>query len=311
MGLGFFDQTPANMGAAYAGVEAAYTADDVYFQGIEAELSPGAMVLLLPQIPFPESSSVTGQLASAQLIPFLHTNSLRWTNGGIKGRPAADWPTTLAAYGADRVAELAALAGCDGVLVDRSASIDSGAELEAAIRAATGAAPIVDSTGRFAFYDIARYRAGVEGALSASDLARERSEVLNPVVAYPSPGFHPGLTKTGEEAFIVRTVAAEFSLVNDAQSSRQVRLTFDVLGAAGDTAIVTSPNGRTITAELVGDRLSIDEIIDVPVGRTLVGVTVNPGPAGTLGAEISTPSVIDLGLADLLTDTGPLVDNAL
>ncbi|MFB2599312.1 hypothetical protein ACEXQE_16085 [Herbiconiux sp. P17] len=151
--LAVWDQIPPIDPAARAATVASYDSDDGFVQQVEATVDPGCLIYQLPYIPFPESPPVNGVTDSDELRPFLHSDDLRWSAGGIKGRAPID---DVGAYASLAVpAMLMALDGIDacGIVVDRAAYTDHGDDIVAQLERATGnAASAFDSTdGRFTF----------------------------------------------------------------------------------------------------------------------------------------------------------------
>ena len=297
LGVGYFDQTPGNSDAEYAGNALAYREDQTYFAALEGRLPDQAMVLVLPYVPFPESSAVTGLLASEQLVPYLHTSTVRWSNGGIKGRPTADWPGQLAHYGDEHAAMLAVLAGFDGILVDRRAAADGGVALETALKP-TDASPEVSPNGRFAFYDLASEAAALTERENSEQMAAAAALITNPVVAYRSPDF--GLDSEGN--LIVNAGSARFSLANATGEARRVRLSFTVPGAyAGGHLTVVFPDGSTIERALDSDETAVTRTLTVPAGIHFVLLSVidaNGAPVPEL--TIGMPVAWNTAVADLI-----------
>jgi phosphoglycerol transferase len=151
--LAVWDQIPPIEPAARAATVASYDSDDAFVKQVEQTVAPGCLIYQLPYIPFPESPPVNGVTDSDELRPFLHSDDLRWSAGGIKGRAPID---EVGAYASLAVpAMLMALHGIDacGIVVDRAAYTDHGDDIVAQLERATGTgASAFDSTdGRFTF----------------------------------------------------------------------------------------------------------------------------------------------------------------
>jgi hypothetical protein len=246
--VGFVDQTPADVGDSYASTKASYEADKAWVASIEDTLDAGAMVLMLPYIPFPENSASNGVLASDQLVPYLHSTQLRWSNGGIKGRPTADWPGTLENYQADDLPTLASSAGFSAIVVDRSASIDGGVALEESLVDLLGETPDVSTSGRFAFFDLRDYRDGLASQIPSDELARIGALVTDPVMLYPAPDFYSGYDKDGNVQLLSGKPLPRFTLTNSRDEARKVTVSFTIASGVPDGSVtVTWPDGSTTT----------------------------------------------------------------
>jgi hypothetical protein len=246
--VGFVDQTPGDTGDGYAATKERFESDRAWVASVEDTLDAGDMVLMLPYIPFPENSSSNGVLASDQLIPYLHSENLRWSNGGIKGRPTSDWPGTLAGYPSDRLLTLAASADFSAVVVDRAASLDGGVALEEELAAQLDQAPVVSGSGRFAFYDIRDYRAALAAEVPDDELDRIGTLVTDPAMLYPAPDFYSGFDADGLDQLLTSKPLPRFTLTNGLDEAREVTVEFTVTSAVADGSVtVTWPDGSTST----------------------------------------------------------------
>jgi phosphoglycerol transferase len=300
IGVAFVDQTPGDAAANYSRDAQRFADDNAYFGTIEASLPAKAMVLMLPYIPFPENSAPNGALASDQLIPYLHTSELRWSNGGIKGRPAADWPGQLANYPENDVALLGAVAGASGVLVERAALADRGASLEASLTSATGTQPLVSPSGEYAFYDV---RALTDG----KDDPAIRALLTDPVTPYGSPGFADILDESKKPAWGSLINQTSFTLANPTDSAISVTLSFDVTAPAGlSSTTITLPGQAAQTIQPVNGVASFSSTFDVAPGHSLVSVTALDGAGQPLPKFLLTNvSVVQTPVADFLSERSP------
>ena len=72
-----------------------FASDQQFVQNIEAQLPAASMVFQYPYVEFPESPAVNGVADADQLRMYLHSTTLRWSGGGIRGRPTSDWPAVV------------------------------------------------------------------------------------------------------------------------------------------------------------------------------------------------------------------------
>jgi phosphoglycerol transferase len=154
--LGIWDQIPPVDAAARAATVASYDSDETFTEQIEATVDPGCLIYQLPYIAFPESPPVNGVTDSDELRPFLHSEDLRWSAGGIKGRAPIDEVGAYASLPAEQMLpELAGIGAC-AIVLDRAAYTDQGStavgQLQAAIGEPTTAFDSPD--GRFTFLEL-------------------------------------------------------------------------------------------------------------------------------------------------------------
>ena len=144
----------ARVAPNYAVADAAYASDRAWVEGIEAVMPTNSAIFQFPVRPFPEVPPTYDLQDYDLLRPYLHSKGLRWSYGGVKGRPESDWQQRVTDTDLPRT--LAGLAGMGftGVTVDRAGYADRGVALERELTAVTGSAPITSSDGRMWFYDL-------------------------------------------------------------------------------------------------------------------------------------------------------------
>ena len=120
----------------------------------------GAAIFQLPVVPFPETPPVGGMLDYDLYRGYIHDDgSLRWSYGGVKGRPDADWQLPLR-DGLDPVTALPGLLGMgyDGLWVDTFGYPDGGASLRPRLDRVLRERPLRSENGRLLFYDLSGYK---------------------------------------------------------------------------------------------------------------------------------------------------------
>lgn len=273
--VAFVDQTPHDPSAAYASTKERFDADAAYFAQLESRLSESSMVLLLPYIPFPESSGPTGFLASDQLVPYLHTAEVHWTNGGIKGRPKADWPGGLAAYETEDLAELAAASGSVGVLVQRSAYEDFGRSVEQSLQSDVSTAPFESADGVYAYYDLSDVAARLKTTADQSTLDEMALRITDPATIYPSPDFATVFAEDGGLLYAAGADRSTFSIVNDSPDrvDAEFSTTIECDSCSGTVSILIDGD-EVLTEPLEANAASISGRMSVPSGTTEVEVRI-------------------------------------
>ncbi len=156
MAFAVWDQVPPVSPAARAHTSDLFSSDETFVRGIENTVPRGCLIYQLPYIAFPESPPVNGATDSDQLRMFLHSSTLTWSGGGIKGREPIDKVGAYASLPVPRMKEsLAAINAC-GVVIDRVALGDKSAELQGAISQSFGSTAVISPDGRFAFVRLKR-----------------------------------------------------------------------------------------------------------------------------------------------------------
>lgn len=168
---GLFDQT--RNPEPYAPTKAEFASDEAFVRDVEGRLGRDAMVFQMPHVLFPESPSPVDMAYYDHARGYLHSDTLRWSWGGIKGRPRADWAEPFVNFRtpAAEAVEIIAAAGFSGLYIDRFGFDDRGAALERTLRALAPQTPLVSRNRRLVLYDIRDYAA----ALRRADPARFRA----------------------------------------------------------------------------------------------------------------------------------------
>ena len=165
--FGVYDQTSASFVPAYAGEAHTWSSDARFVREIETRLPPGAGVFQLPYVPFPEGypeTPVGDQVATYStkyepLRGYLHSVTLRWSYGAMKGRPS-DWSAQLAGQPLSYVLAAATAAGFDGLWVDPAGFEPAkAAAMRTTLEALLSQAPLVSPLGDLWFFDLRPYRA--------------------------------------------------------------------------------------------------------------------------------------------------------
>lgn len=149
--IGVVDQTPGDAGDEAIASQAAYAQLDAYFDQVEDALEPGDWVLQLPYLPFPEAHTAEGWDGNDVLVPYLHTERIGWSGGGIRGRESADWTSGLTELTTSDLLAVAAERGAAGILFDVWVSDTEERAAYDGLVARLGQ-PLVDATGRYAFW---------------------------------------------------------------------------------------------------------------------------------------------------------------
>ncbi len=151
--VGLLDQTGKFDRAAYQEFKRVYRAEARYVEVVESMLAPGAMVLQLPYRSFPENPERCKDWDYDGFRPYLHSKSLRWSYGAMRGREADRLVQGVSTLPPLQLVDAAGRAGFGAVLVDRRGLADEGRGLEGELRTLLGA-PVEGVDGRYACYKI-------------------------------------------------------------------------------------------------------------------------------------------------------------
>lgn len=293
LAVGYVDQTPSHPSADYPAIISAFERDAAWFARIDRILPADAEVLQLPYQAFPESVGPTGTQSSDVLIPFLHTTDIRWSGGGIKGRPRADWPGVIEQYSPADIVKLAAASGFSGIHLDRAAlEPDQSKRFETGLTAALGTTPIVSADKRFVFYDIRAARTSIRKEFTKSELKKVEDAVVTPVIADTSATFVSTEDTDGTTVERSSSQVSPVPLTSANATPIRAMLIGSVslvgLDVSSGRLTVSLPDGSSHEIPLVDGHGTISLPIVVPPGVS--GVTIS-----VTGATSARPISIDLG----------------
>ena len=200
LGFGVLEQTTAAFVPDYRGAARQWHSDARFVAEIEARLPRGARVFQLPYVPFPEGYPDTpiGDSVAAYATKYepvrgyLHSDTLRWSYGATKGRPA-DWAAQLADQPLALVEASATAAGFDGLWLDPAGFEQPRArQVLGAVEATLASAPLLSPDGDLAFFDLRPLRRRLIERFGADRIAALGVRVLHP--AHP---LHTGCAALG------------------------------------------------------------------------------------------------------------------
>jgi len=249
-----------------------WRSDGAFVMSVQRRLPKNAMVFELPVVDFPDHS-VIQRLSAYDLIKegYLHSTTLRWSAGGVRGRdgewqfPASQLPTR------DLVRGVVAI-GFSALTLNRDGYPDNGSSEVAQLDALLGA-PIVTSDHRLIAWDLRGVAPSLLHGMSGRARRALAQQMLDAPRVYLSSDIDP-LRNRGESLDIC--ARGQAILVNPGhQSVREtLELTFRQRQLAATLGQVTV-NGRPASAST--DRHGTGVTIDLRPGTTDVGIAVKTG----------------------------------
>lgn len=159
LALGILDQTPSfyPTGMIDRSFKESYQQEADFIHGIEAAVPSNAMIFQLPYVPCPENPPVNKMKDYDHLKGYLHSKSVRWSYGAIKGRMTDGWQKTIAAKPVQEFVVILSLSGFNGIYVDRFGYLDIGADLERELSKMITVKPLVSPNKRLAFFNLSEF----------------------------------------------------------------------------------------------------------------------------------------------------------
>ena len=113
-----------------------------------------AMIFQLPYFPCPEYGPMNRMNDYDHFRAYLHSKSVRWSYGAMKGRMTDLWQRTIAAKPAEQFVALLSLSGFSGIYLDRFGYPDMGADLEEKLSRLLNIKPMVSPDKRLLFFNM-------------------------------------------------------------------------------------------------------------------------------------------------------------
>lgn len=300
--VGLLDQTPhgwfrGKVIRTHEAQAARYRADQRFFAAVEASMPPHASVFCLPYIQFPES--IDGAMAYEHARAYLHTRTLRWSFGAMKGREADAWQLEVAFTPTDELLRRIACRGFDGLFLDER-GCSTAVETKDAINAIYAALveqrdpamrnarlpEIVHEDGRQFFLDLRPYREELRQANAMLFDALARQERERVAVLWLN-GFHSTDPSSERNPLRWGPSDGEVWIVNPADRPRrfQMSMTFHPittgefamnLSGLVDDQFSLSGNSADIAAMKSGSAKTYQ--IEVQPGRNVIRIRCTPPP---------------------------------
>ncbi|MHB1172821.1 MAG: hypothetical protein ACYCZY_10095, partial [Lacisediminihabitans sp.] len=292
LGVGYLDQVTPAATPDYAATSAAFRQDAALVDSIARAVGAHASIVQLPYRDFPESAAVNGVPDTDQLKPYLHSSTLHWTGGGVKGRPDSEWVTVLQALPADALTQSAAAAGFDGILVDRQSYGDLANAFVSELRNQLGKPVVTSKDHRYEFYSLTPALLAVHKRFTDEQVKFIGTSIASPVLARMEPDVQIGY----DAVDLVKPYHPQILLENPRKTGVTIELKFTVKNNQGPSTLrFTKPDGTYVDAyvDSVGQTVNIP--INVQPGRSFIGISVVTG--------IPFPAQIGNTLENLLIST--------
>lgn len=137
----------------YEAIQDEYASDDKLVSYIESSVDDGSMIYQLPYHGYPEGGSQNDMWDYHLFVGYLHSDTLKWSYGSVKGREGDSWNEEIGSLKADDMVKALKEAGFAGIYIDRRAYLAEQIEqLESDLTEATGTKPVISDNGCLSFY---------------------------------------------------------------------------------------------------------------------------------------------------------------
>jgi phosphoglycerol transferase len=277
---GLWEQTTPAFVPAYAEVKRDFADDAEFVRRVEASLPPRAMVFQLPMIEFPEATPLGEMCEYDHFRLALHSRTLRWSFGAMRGRYAACWQSHVADQPTGEMVRMLALAGFGGISIDRKGYPNQSAALEAELARHLGVEPVVSRTGRHAFFHLAPYTTALRRTVPAGEWTALSRAARSPVTATWRRGFWGLEIVADGSAWRWCGPDGELILTNPSPQPRRVDLGMTLARFAAEPARVriNGPDGAVENYQVDALGQDLKKSLVIPTGTTRLRIRCDGRP---------------------------------
>lgn len=239
--VGYFDQVTPGSKPYYSEINIAFEQDQTMVERISDLVGENASIVQLPYRDFPESPGPVPD--TEQLKPYMHSSTLHWTSGGIKGRPTSEWVYWLEQMDSSDLVVSALSAGFSGILLDRAGITEETKALEVKLKNFLGNPSFESHEGRFAFFDLKNIDLSVISPAISKDIQEEIGYlVTNPVGALSIPS----VTTMFHGLDLLKPYKPHLLIDNPQINNADIEVTFSIANVVGKTRVAIVYGGRTL-----------------------------------------------------------------
>lgn len=146
-----YDQIPRDSRKGNEQSKVQFLAERRFVQKVEAELPPGAMVYQYPYSQYLRENKYYGWGSFSHIRLYLHSQQLRWSNGGAKNSPADDWNYRISQLPLEYLITEVEAVGFTGFVIDRTVLTANAYQSVREVLARRGYEMLEDAASKFTF----------------------------------------------------------------------------------------------------------------------------------------------------------------
>ncbi len=173
------EQFPGNV-PNYDYVKETYLSDKNFVKSIEKIVPSDALIFQLPYHAYPESGPVNSMSDYHLLSPYLHSNTLKWSYGGVKGSISDLWNKKVASMTTKDMIKTISVAGFEGIYIDKRAYTEEEYnKLDTEISKIVNAEVIYSDNDNLAFFDIQNFTNIYKKLYSDTEWNNLKEKIMN------------------------------------------------------------------------------------------------------------------------------------
>lgn len=268
--FGIWDQTSTAYIPHYSALKESYSNDSIFISSIENKLEPGSMVFQLPYVPWPENPPVNRMTDYELYRGYLHSESLRWSYGAMKGRESDQWLENVSSKNTEDMLRIISIAGFSGVYVDRFGYEDNGASIENELNSILKEKPLEDRNRRLMLFDLRNYTKELKKQYTEEAWADEKEQILHPVLFNWTRGFF-SLEGNAENNWRWCSKNGQLIINNMSLEEKQIKIQMGFVSGHPEVSTMT------IRSDSFNDIFSVNNIetkykkeLAIPPGKTVI-----------------------------------------
>lgn len=222
----------------HAFTQALYYSDKEFVQHIENNVSEKAMIFQLPYFKFPENPPQNNMHDYSLFRGYLHSDRLRWSYGGYKGREADQWNRYITSLPLEDMIKNISLAGFEGIYINRYAYTETELlELEHRLEDLLKVTPYISRNNELIFFNMKEYNKEVLNQYSLQELIHIKEVITSTIPAF-NEGFY-GVEGNYESKWLWGNNTAIVNLKNISPERKEVFFRFNAFTAHEEDYVLT------------------------------------------------------------------------
>ena len=162
------DQTSSAYTPDYGATKQQFLQDQRFIDKIESEIPNNSMIFQLPYMSYPENGRINSMPDYSPLIAYLHSDTLRWSYGSMKGRGEDNWEKAVSNQNLSEMTESLAFAGFNGIYVD-SYGYSQPDTIISPLSSLLNTKPIISENKRLYFFSTVDHNKRLKSNISVND----------------------------------------------------------------------------------------------------------------------------------------------
>lgn len=243
----------------YGAIKESFQSEQEFVQSIEDQVPEGSMIYQLPYHSYPESGPVHNMADYQLYTGYLHSDSLRWSYGGMRGRKADLWNSAVNSLELSEQVKVLSLEGFEGIYIDnRAYTQEDLSSLLKELESLLEVAPITSRDGNLTFFSMATYNESYRSLYTEEEL----DDLKRQIEGFTQILYGEGISaqeNDGKEDYRWCSKIGVLTVINNQDTPVQASLRFRVLAADGKTSRFTvTVNGNTQEFQISPEGTVID-----------------------------------------------------